>query len=330
MKADQAGLKRRLQEAGLSDPLIEAAWPAWWSEDAADSQSALAELRFSLARKLGLSPESLYHDEVHFIWKDEARFKNLSNETEDEKEILTSFGISIGRMLAQSTQLATSNVGISAQDLRIAILTSRPFIDLQALLATCWAIAIPVLHLRVFPLHAKRMHAMATRFGECYSVLLGRDANYPAPIAFTLAHEIGHIMLGHVAGAKALVDVGDPLDQSMLDAEELEADRYALELLLGSSQPEIFTSVDKFNAPTLAGAALRHAAEFHVEPGTLALCLAYQRNLWPIALAAMKFIYTEQKPVWQEVNKVASQQLGLADANEQTEFLARLMGFHDG
>jgi Zn-dependent peptidase ImmA (M78 family) len=330
VEADHAGLKRRLREAGLSDPLIEAAWPAWWSEDAASSRSAAAELRFSLARKLGLSPESFYHDDVQFIWKDEARFKNLSNETEDEKEILTSFGISIGRMLAHSTHEAAATVGIAAQDLRAAILSSRQFIDLQALLATCWAIAVPVLHLRIFPLHAKRMHAMATKSGECYSILLGRDANYPAPVAFTLAHEIGHVMLGHVSGARALVDVGDPLDQKTLDAEELAADQYALELLLGSSQPEITTSIDYFNAPTLAQAALTHAAQFNIEPGTLALCLAHQRNLWAIASSAMNFIYSERKPVWQEVNKVAAQQLDMSAASEQIEYLARLMGLHDG
>ena len=99
VEADRKALKKRLKEAGLSDPLIEAAWPAWWSDEALASQSAKAELRFTIARKLGLNPRSLLHDEVEFIWKDEARFKHLSNETDGQKWALTSFGMSACRIL---------------------------------------------------------------------------------------------------------------------------------------------------------------------------------------------------------------------------------------
>ena len=141
MEADRKALKKRLKEAGLSDPLIEAAWPAWWSDEAFSSQSAKAELRFTIARKLGLNPKSLFHDEVEFVWKDEARFKHLSNETDNQKAALTSFGISVCRMLVRSltTKHAVGRVG--ALELRQSILQSKPFIDLQALLATCWCSA---------------------------------------------------------------------------------------------------------------------------------------------------------------------------------------------
>ncbi len=53
MEADRTALKKRLKEAGLSDPLIEAAWPAWWSDEAFSSQSARAELRFTIGASWG-------------------------------------------------------------------------------------------------------------------------------------------------------------------------------------------------------------------------------------------------------------------------------------
>ncbi len=211
MDADQKALKKRLKEAGLSDPLIEAAWPAWWSDEAISSQSAKAELRFTIARKLGLNPKSLFHDDVEFVWKDEARFKHLSNETEAQKAALTSFGISVCRLLVRSLPVEHAVGDVGALELRQSILRSKSFIDLQALLATCWAIGVPVIHLRVFPLEAKRMHAMAVKAAGRHAILLGRDAHYPAPVAFTLAHEIGHVMLGHIAASSAIIDVGDPL-----------------------------------------------------------------------------------------------------------------------
>ena len=163
--------------------------------------SAKAELRFAIARKLGLSPKSLFHDEVEFVWKDEARFKHLSNETDEQKSALTSFGMSICRILMQATQVAVGLDGINALELRKSILQNKPFVDLLSLLATCWAIGLPVIHLRVFPLEAKRMHAMAVKVANRHAILLGRDAQYPASLAFTLAHEIGHVMLGHIASS---------------------------------------------------------------------------------------------------------------------------------
>lgn len=331
MDADRKSLKKRLKEAGLSDPLIEAAWPAWWSDEALSSQSAKAELRFTIARKLGLNPRSLFRDEVEFIWKDEARFKHLSNETEGQKAALTSFGISVCRMLVRSLTTEPVAGSIGALELRESILQSRSFIDLQGLLAACWAIGVPVIHLRVFPLDAKRMHAMAVKAAGQHAVLLGRDAHYPAPVAFTLAHEIGHVMLGHIGASSAIIDIGDPLGPTEGDTEEEEADRYALELLLGTPHPDIQTNVKRFNATQLAHAVLGQGPAQRIEPGTLALCLAYANDVWPVANAAMQYIYSEQKPVWQEVNQIAARELDLvALSDDHSDYLRNIMGIANG
>lgn len=332
MEADSKALKNSLKEAGLSNPLIDAAWPYWWSDDAFSSQSAKAELRFAIARKLGLSAESLFHDKVEFVWKDDARFKNLSNESDDEKTILTSFGISVCRALLQSRQFESiQTADIGAQELRTSILQSSQFIDLHALLATCWALGIPVIHLRVFPLEAKRMQAMVVKVAGRHAILLGRDAKYPAWVAFTLAHEIGHIMLGHIATSSAIVDVGDSFGQAQGDAEENEADLYALELLLGTPHLVIEANVERFNATQLANAVLERGPALRIEPGTLALALANQRGLWPIVNAAMKQIYTDQKPVWEQVNKIAAIQLNFAAmSDDSVDYLERIMGICNG
>ncbi len=330
MEADRKTLRKRLKEAGLSDPLIDAAWPAWWSDDAFSSQSAKAELRFAIARKLGLSPKSLFHDEVEFVWKDEARFKHLSNETDEQKSALTSFGMSICRILMQATQVAVGLDGIDALELRKSILQNKPFVDLLSLLATCWAIGLPVIHLRVFPLEAKRMHAMAVKVANRHAILLGRDAQYPASLAFTLAHEIGHVMLGHIASSSAIVDVGDPMEMPRGDREEEDADRYALNLLLGTPEPVIQTNISRFNSTQLAQAVLEQGPPQQMEPGTLALCLGFAKGVWPTAIGALRYIYSEEKPVWQEVNRIAERQLDLASlSDDSADYLRKVMGIGD-
>lgn len=161
------------------------------------------------------------------------------------------------------------------------------------------------------------------------TILLARGASYPAPVAFTLAHELGHAMLGHLAGAPALVDLEDPATSSGSDEQETEADRFALTLLTGRADPEITTSVPHFNAPTLANAVLNAGREHRIEPGTLALCLAYRRGAWPVAMASLKFIYGRGSPVWRDINAYAGSQLDWDEiGDESADYIRNVMGAH--
>ncbi|MFN3514600.1 MAG: ImmA/IrrE family metallo-endopeptidase [Phenylobacterium sp.] len=326
MANDSKQLIAELRRAGFSTAAIQAAWPSWWTEEADASPSGRAELRFALARRLGLEPKPLLGERVEFVWNDEARFKHLSVEDGTTRAALTSFGVSVGRLLLQAVP-RVSLASASAEQLRNAILTNQPFVDLTSLVATCWGLGVPVIHLRVLPLEAKSMHAMVVGVDGRFAVLLARDASYPAPVAFTLAHELGHVLCGHLAGAPALVDVEDPAFALERDEQEMEADCFALTLLTGSSNPDIQTNVEEFNAPTLAGAVLKASAEYGVEPGTLALCLAYRRKNWPVAMSALRFIYSQPRPIWQHINGIANSQLDWSALSEEgADYLQNVMG----
>lgn len=325
MAGEDDTLIERLRKAGLSRAAIRAAWPSWWSEDAGATPSGRAELRFALARRLGLEPKPLLGERVEFVWNDEARFKHLTAQDLAQKAALTSFGMSVGRLLLRATPGAAIEIA-QAEAIREAILSASPFVDLGSLIATCWALGVPVIHLRVFPLEAKSMHAMVVHVDGRFAILLGRDAGYPAPVAFTLAHELGHVMLGHLGDAPALVDLEDPALATDGDEQEDEADRFALTLLTGSAEPDIQTNLDHFNAPTLAAAVLDAAGRYAVEPGTLALCLAHRRHAWPVAMSALKFIYSERKPAWREVNGIADGELDWdAIGDEAAHYLRNVM-----
>ncbi|MDF1671347.1 MAG: hypothetical protein P1U83_17225 [Roseovarius sp.] len=308
MDNDTKKLFQRLRDSGLSDAAIKAAWPAWWTDEAKDDRSAQADLRFTLSRRLGVAPEPLLGDRVEFVWHDEARFKSLGHDGDIERSILTSFGISIGRLLIRATPSNPDFRAFAASEVRLAILSSQPFVDLPSLLSFCWGLGIPVVHLRVFPLAAKYMHAMVVQDGDRFAVLLGKDAKFPSPVAFTLAHELGHIALGHFADAPAIVDMDDH-GQAVDDPDELEADAYALELLTGSSELSVTTNIDNFSARSLAAAVLEAGPPRGIEPGTLALCLAHRTGKWPVAMAALNHIYNKQRDVWSFVNGLALKQI---------------------
>ena len=172
------------------------------------------------------------------------------------------------------------------------------------------------------------MAAMAVRVGGSGAILLAKDAFYPAQVAFYLAHELGHLMLGHLAGDAAIIDLESTSVPAVRDDhEEYEADRFALELLTGRPDVTVLPSDRKYNAPGLAKAALDAGPQVGIEPGTLALCFGYATQSWAVTQAAMRFIYSEPKPVWKEVNTVAVSELDLDRLpDDSREFIDRVLG----
>lgn len=333
--ADAKQLRRELRQLGLSSSAITAAWPGWWSDDAETSASARAELRFSLARKLGLDPRSLLDEqEPRFVWRDEAKFKHLSTQDSRELAAINSFGTAIGRMLiaAANHSHEVPLRDLTAAELRQSILARQNYVRLVDLLALCWAIRIPVIHLRVFPLSAKRMCAMTVRVDNRFAILMGKDSNYPAPTAYYLAHEIGHIALGHVQAGSAVVDLDDLLGAKALendrdDPEEIAADRFALEVLTGKPDTYVGTEAERYTANALALSIFRSFEDLHIEPGTLALCFGHATGEWQKANAAMKIIYKRSLPVWAEINKLATNELNwTALPDDIGSYLKAVMG----
>lgn len=320
----------RLKTLGLSDPAIDAAWPDWWSDAADPSSSARLELRFSVARKLGLDARSVLDEDgiPRFIWKDEARFKHLSGESDQERAAISSFGRSVGALLAAGTNAGEfALTETTAEALRSAVLSSQPYVRLVDLLSLSWSAGVPVAHLRIFPSARKRMAAMAVAVGDRRAVLLAKDSMYPPHIAFYLGHELGHIALGHLRGDAAIVDMEtDVLTTNSEDAEEAEADSFALELLTGRADLQLVPA-GSYNAPGLAQTALRVSAELHIEPGTLALCFGYSTGNWAVANSAMHFIYDQPRPVWNEVNRVTMTQLHSEQIpSDASSYLAAVLG----
>jgi len=321
--------RKQLRAIGLSDPAIDAAWPEWWSDAADPSPSARLELRFSVARKLGIDPLSIADEagEPRFVWWN-ARFKNLSGETETEKAAISSFGWALATLLRPAVTKPRSMRGVPAIELRSAILSSKNYVGLSDLLALCWGVGIPVVHLRIFPGKRKRMAAMSIQVADQAFILLAKDSIYPAQIAFYVAHEIAHIALGHLLIDSAIIDMElEDFRGSSADKEEEEADKFALELLTGRQDPRVLPATASYNAPSLADAALHSGPALHIEPGTLALCFGHATRNWAVVNSAMKFIYSDPKPVWNEINRVAMHQLTLTDvAADSLPYVEAVLG----
>jgi hypothetical protein len=324
MERDATRLRRLLLDAELTGKVVDAAWPGWWDAGKDDEPAAREALRHSLAQRLGLSSKSLMGDRVEFVWRDEARFKHLKAQGPAQLAALTSFGMAVGSYLLRAAP-AMQPPWLDAAQLRTALLELDPWVGLSGLVGTAWELGIPIVHLRVFPLAAKGMQAMVVTDEGRHAILLGRDASYPAPVAFTVAHEIGHIACGHLGAASALVDFEWENDER--DIQETEADRFALELLTGTAEPLIDPGAARFTGEALAKAAMSAGKLHRIEPGTLVLVLAHRYGCWPAANEALSRIYDQPRPIWAEINRVAVERLSRARLDEDArEFLWRVLG----
>ncbi len=212
--------------------------------------------------------------------------------------------------------------------LRKTLLTSRPFVDISSLIAFLWGVGIPVIHLRINPLASKHMCAMSVRVGDRYAILLARDSSYPAPTAFHLAHEIAHILLGHLPGDGSIVDMVGPeerVDEN--DPEEIAADRFALELLTGNPDTFVENIGIGRSARQLATEVIRVGHAYAIEPGTLALCYGFSSKDWGVANKSMHYIYNQPSPVWEVINKIAIKQLEWEEiSDESSAYLRAVVG----
>jgi hypothetical protein len=327
----EASLRRELQKAGLTNRAIAAVWPEWWSSDAEASLSAATELRYTVARRLGISPSSLFDGPPRFVWRDEAKFKNLGTASKTEQGILTSFGVAAGRALISAAPPPLAPPLTTATELRRDILESSSYVRLDDLVVACWSLGIPVVKTNVYPLPQKRMQAVTIRLDDRYAILIGRDSTFPAWIAFILAHEIGHIVHGHITGSAALLEMGDLLQAKERDDEELEADRFALALLTGNERPVVTSDAQHYSALQVASAVLRTGPEERIDPGVLALCLAYSTGRWKQSIGALKRIDGQEFPedVGVRVNRIADNYLDWSSlTSERADYLHKILGIN--
>jgi len=320
-------LRVELRRAGIANAAVDAVWPQWWSSDAESSLSATAELTFTVARRLGLSPKDLLDGEAKFVWRDETKYKRLTAAASGEEAALSSFGCAVARAAVTGTA-GPEAPAYGAMAIREAVLRNATFVDAPALLSFAWGLGIPVLQLRVFPLVQKRMHAMSVSVRDRAAILLARTDSYVAPMSFTLAHEIGHVMLGHLSGADAVVDFEAPLESpDPGDEEEIAADRFALELLTGQGQPEVITDADRFTATQLAHAVSNQGPGLGIEPGVLAMCAGHGTKQWDKTYGALKIIPPRQQNVSTYINGIANRQLDWsAMTSDNRDYLRVVMG----
>ena len=325
---------RRVKGAGFQLPFIRQALPRWWDDAAAEHPSGLEEGIGYLASRLGLAPASLRDGErAEFVTTIEPRFKARTDVAREVLLPAEHVAIHALRLAARATPQADPVPRLHALELRRVLLEGgRPWVTFDRLLDWCWANGIPVLHLGA-KVGKKKMDALAARFsrlafadGDRYGIVLCCNYKAPSRLLFHLAHEVAHVLLGHLPKDGVIID--EAVESRLDDQQEREADDYAWTLLSGAEDFEPYGN-SRWNGLQLASAADEQSQRLRIAPGTLALAYGYEHSHWGAAHAALARLEAGQDAPQMMRNVLARRLDWSALAADDADYLRTLTGLND-
>lgn len=290
---------QRLKSLGVDAPFVRSRiLPDWWDDAQAAVPATRAVAEFAISRFLGIPIADLRDPTASLALPapSHAKLKLRSDATREKVAPGLALADRAARLLVDL--LAQNEEGASlpaftgtrtAAQVRQQILAAGDIVTLGTLLEFAWSNGIAVLHLADVPKGSKTFDGMACFVGQVPVVVLASRRQSPPWVAFHLAHELGHLLLGHArAGGGPVVDAGldAGLDATHGDPQEREADVFALEVLTGSRKPTLPKS--SLTGPNLAAWASRIGESEHIDPGTLSLVYGRERRRMPVAQLALK------------------------------------------
>lgn len=293
-----AEVYRGLKEVGLTKTQVTAILPDWWAPEAARSEAGLWETAVLLGRRLSLDAGALMLGQIQQTADaSPPRFKHTVRVTPAQLGPAVLMASSLAKAILGATPERGPMTHRTALSVREELLTAPDDrIDFDALLKFCWSKGIPVIPLPNLPKGVRKMDAAAIKVGLRPAIIIALRNNSKAWLSFLLAHELGHICLGHVPDNAAIIEgsISDSTEfdaESQQDVQEMEANAFAHTLLGGTETDALIANwAPAMPAVTLASMATQQARSLRTAPGHLILRHAFKTHRWPEARTALNFL----------------------------------------
>lgn len=322
-----ADLYRRLGAVGLTKQMVRRyILPDWWDDQVAEKPAGYAEGISFISRHLGLDLASLRDRDRPIAYREAGicKFKKSKNATEDQLQMARSLATRVAHLVNAATLESYGPLPSSAAQMRQEILgQGHPWVNLSNLVDYCWSVGVPVVHLTSF-LKSKRPDGLAVRVRGRPIVVLCKKAQATAWLLFILAHELGHIALGHIPEDGALVD--ENVDTNEPDAEEDDANAFAIELLTGDRECSFHTTGRWPRAERLAKRAWEMGKELKIDPGHIVLNFAHTmgNEFFPVANAALSLLEPKKEALGIVRQRMAEHLDWSSLPEDSSEFLMRV------
>lgn len=283
----------RLKRIGYDEAFVRrVVLPDWWDDSLASDPTSRVQIELRVAQRLSLPLVDVAdpNKALHLPEANTVRLKRAKAGTEraDIAPGLIAARNAVALLLPHLRGVPPLPANLTPAGLRKWALAKCGTVDLGALVEACWTHGIAVFHFAPLPTAAKKFAGMAYYEGDRPVIVLASGYDAPPRQAFYLAHEIGHILRGHVKPGSGMLADSD-LDTATEDKEEREADGDALELLTGHRTPG-FKPTYGLTAPKLRAAVERYEAQHGVHAGSVALIYGKTAQRMPVAIAALKLM----------------------------------------
>lgn len=285
-------LYTRLDQVGFDATFVRArVLPEWWKDSLASVPSNRALAEAAISRVLGIPVSALRNHKAKLALPDPGAVRLKRRRGTATKDLRTSIHLArqVTRALVKELPSLQPFGGLKTpKQLRSVILSTREYVDLEALLEVAWAEGVAVFHLSSLPRTAKKFSGIASFCDSVPVIVLASGRDSSPWLAFHLAHELGHVFLGHVVpGSDPLADAD--IDTRDADDQEVTADEFACELLTGA--PRLTASpIPGLTAPKLAEQARALGSRDKIDPGVIALIYGRNAGRMPVAQSAIKLM----------------------------------------
>ncbi len=269
--------------------------PEWWEDKLAEIPANRQYAEAVISRQLGIEMSSLRDKDAPLKFRPAAQFKLKSRggATASDLRVARILGERIAKIAASTLETKPDLGDLDASSIRQTILASgAKWVGFHELLDFCWSIGIPVVHLCAkLPTGNKKPDAMAVWTEERPVIVIASGKTHPAWHIFIIAHELGHIALGHLSQGEVSIDSAVEFDSGV--REEAEANAFAVELLSGDPDLRFSPPPRRINARGLAAVAVSIGEKLCIDPGFLMLSYSRSQAFYPLAQAGLKVLSSE-------------------------------------
>lgn len=334
---DAKSIYESLKGLGLTRAQVRKLLPDWWPPEAEKHEDGVAELCVLIARRLSLDVQALMNGEIRQRpYATAVAFKHRAGATPQSLLASTSIATSLAHAVVAS--MVKPYLGVSARPEVFAAMAKESgdgVVSLSSLVEACWSVGVPVIPIPHLPVGIRKMDGAVIRVGDRPAIIISKKKSSRAWLAFIVAHEIGHIGCGHLERDGSIIDVSLQEQatyeaESSSDADEREADNYALALLGGAEIDREIKGWPEWASPVdLAVRAREKAHELGVESGHLVLRYAFQTKRWPDSMAALRFL-SEDADAEALMKSTLSRNLNLdLVANDIRDLVCMITGVND-
>ena len=229
-----SALYEKLRTKGLQKKYIQdQVLPSWWDAKLNEKPAAVLEGAGYIAQRLNLDLKSLLaeDEELRFKPLPHTKFKYHQHSQAETPNIAYQIATKVAEAVAFATNLQLGSLPSDSSEMRSEILSKHSLVNLSSLLDYCWEKGIAVVYFHRYPKSKRKLTGMIQWQGNQPVIVLSSGRTYPACLAFHLAHELGHLALGHVKQGEGIL-IDEEIKEDSNDQEEIESNQFATHILV--------------------------------------------------------------------------------------------------